>query len=72
MISGSLRTGVRIHIIARNDVNSHVRPRVSLGLSSSSYCGNGRFTATVVEQIEICVSEMAICDAINDVVEARL
>lgn len=48
-------------------MNSNVRAG-NIVIPSPS-CGNGRFAAAIVEEFEICIAEMTICDAIDDVVE---
>lgn len=71
MISGPLRACVWVHVVARYDVNSHIRSGCRIGLSTSC-SGHCRLAATIVEQIEVCVAEMAISYAVDYVVKARL
>jgi hypothetical protein len=49
-----------------------MNPNVGAGdiVISSPRCGYGRFAAAIVEEIEICIAEVTICDAIDDVVKA--
>lgn len=67
-MSCTLRTRVAVHIVARYDVDAHIRSR-NIGLSSSR-CRDGGFAAAVVEQVDICIAKMSICDAVDDVVKA--
>lgn len=65
----TLRTCVGVHIIAGDDMNSHIRS--CYFLLPSTLCADSRFAAAVVEQVHICIAKVTICDAIDDVVKAR-
>lgn len=70
MISGSLWAGVRVHVVAGYDVHSHIRPRHFLLPSTSGR--HGRLAAAIVEQVEIRIAEVAVGNAVDNVVEAGL
>lgn len=70
-IARSLRARVRVHVVAGNDVHTHVRrwPR-HIGALSSRH-RHRCLAATVMEQIDVRIAEVTVRDAIDDIVKAR-
>lgn len=71
-IAGSLWTGVRIHIISGNDVDTHIRRGTTHVVPLTPRNRNRRLAAAIVEKVDVRVAEVTIRDAIDDVVEAGL
>jgi len=70
--TGSLwAVGVRVHVVTRNDVNPHIGAS-NVSCRTPSCRRNGRFATAVVEQVEICIAEMTISYAIDEIMETRL
>lgn len=72
VVAGPLRR--HVHVISGNDVDPNAVAHVRAGdiLLPSTCRRHRRLTAAVVEQVEVCVPEVAVRDAVDDVVEARL
>jgi hypothetical protein len=75
--SSAIWTCVGVHIVTRNDVNTHVRwigcrtigPLVR---SLPSLGGHVRFATTVMEQIVVSTAKVSIGHTVDHVVETRL
>lgn len=71
-VARALRTRVRIHIVAGNDVHAHIGRRPTHVVALASRHRHRCLAAAIVEQIDVGIAKVSIGAAIDDVVEARL
>lgn len=70
-ITGTLRTRIRIHIVAGNDVDANIRCWTAYFVTLTSRHRHRCLAAAIVKEVDVRITKMTIADAVDDIVQTR-
>lgn len=68
-ITGALRTRVRVHVVAGNDVDAHIGCWTANFVALAPRHRHRRLAAAVMKEVNVRITEMTVADAVDDIVE---